>query len=126
MPTGPSGTTGPRGAEPKIVQHTPKLGAALRTTPPPVTPAPEASVHDAVVEEDDAAREGAGLQQLQLHLPLVLGEVRGTAAGQDRVDPGPVLVDQPQLGRFGGQGGAADGDGALGRLGPQLLDLRGQ
>jgi pimeloyl-ACP methyl ester carboxylesterase len=44
-------------------------------------------------------------------------------AGQHRVDPGPVLVDQVQRGRLGGESRAADRDVALARLGSQPLDL---
>src|SRR5664280_2218497 len=77
----------------------------------------------AVAEVDDSRAEGAGLDEFEVHSTLALGKVRNATANQHRVDPGPVLVDQTQRGRLGGERRAADRDIALPRLGSQPLDL---
>src|ERR1022692_4293556 len=71
----------------------------------------------AVAEVDDSRSEGAGLDQFEIHPALALGKERNATANQHRVDPGPVLVDQAQRGRLGGESRAADPDVALRRLG---------
>jgi hypothetical protein len=76
-----------------------------------------------VPEVDDARAEGAGLEEFEIHPQLALGKERNAAANQHRADPGPVLVDQAERGRLGGESRAADRDIAPGRLGPQPLDL---
>src|SRR6059036_65262 len=77
----------------------------------------------AVAEVDDARAERAGLDEFEIHPALALGKERDATANQHRVDHGPVLVDQTQRGRLGGERGAADGDVPLPRLGSQPLDL---
>src|SRR6201986_1867805 len=77
----------------------------------------------AVAEVDDSRAEGAGLDEFEIHPALALGKERNATAHQPRVDPGPVLVDQAQRGRLGGESRAADRDVALRRLGSQPLDL---
>src|SRR5262249_34358999 len=47
--------------------------------------------------------EGAGLDEFEIHPAPALGKERNATANQHRVDPGPVLVDQTQRGRHGGQ-----------------------
>ncbi len=51
---------------------------------------------------------------------------RSATADQHRVDPGPVLVDQIQRGRLGGESRAADRDVALSWLRSQPLDFLGE
>jgi hypothetical protein len=77
----------------------------------------------AVAEVDDSRAEGAGLDEVEIHPALALGKERNATANQHRVDPGPVLVDQAQRGRLGGESRAADRDVALRRPGSQPLDL---
>src|ERR1700742_1463145 len=77
----------------------------------------------AVAEVDDSRAEGAGLGEFEVHPALALGEERDATADQHRVDPGPVLVDQAQRGRLGGEGRTADRDVTFARPGPQPLDL---
>src|SRR5436190_18420761 len=77
----------------------------------------------AVAEVDDSRAEGAALDEFEIHPALALGKERNPTANQHRVDPGPVLVDQTQRGRLGGESCAADRDVALPRLGSQPLDL---
>src|ERR1700733_5524407 len=77
----------------------------------------------AVVNVDDSRAEGAGPGEFKIRPPLVLGEERNATAHQHRVDPGPVLANQAQRGRLGGESRAADRDVALRRLGPQSPDL---
>src|SRR2546422_5256657 len=77
----------------------------------------------AVAEVDDSRAEGAGLDKFEIHPALALGKERNATANQHRVDPGPVLVDQTQRGRLGGESRAPDRDVALPRLGSQPLDL---
>src|SRR5919106_1057516 len=57
----------------------------------------------AVAEVDDSRADGAGLDEFEVHPALALGKERNATANQHRVDPGPVLVDQTQLGRLGGE-----------------------
>src|SRR5665213_764695 len=77
----------------------------------------------AVAEVDDSRAEGTGLDEFETHPAPALREERNATANQHRVDPGPVLVDQIQRGRLGGESRAADRDGALPPLGSQPLDL---
>ena len=42
-----------------------------------------------------------------MHPAPALGKERNATANQHRVDPGPVLVDQTQRGRLGGESRAA-------------------
>src|SRR5450756_410543 len=79
--------------------------------------------HHAVAQVDDSRAEGARLDEFEIHPALALGKERNATANQHRVDPGPVLVDQTQRGRLGGERRAADRDVALPRLGSQPLDL---
>src|SRR5450759_5179924 len=62
----------------------------------------------AVAEVDDSRAEGAGLDEFEIHPALALGKERNATANQHRVDPGPVLVDQTQRGRLGGERRAAE------------------
>src|SRR5439155_12493330 len=77
----------------------------------------------AVAEVDDSRAEGAVLDEFEIHPALALGKERDATANQHRVDHGPVLVDQIQGGRLGGESGAADRDVALPRRGSQPLNL---
>src|ERR671919_2540682 len=77
----------------------------------------------AVAEIDDSRAEGAGLDEFEIHPALALGKERNATADQHRVDHGPVLVDETQRGRLGGERRAADRDFALPRRGSQPLDL---
>src|SRR5205823_7503421 len=77
----------------------------------------------AVAEVDDSRAESAGLDEFEIHPALALGKERNATANQHRVDHGPVLVDQAQGSRLGGERRAADRDLALPRLGSQPLDL---
>src|SRR5215470_1095034 len=77
----------------------------------------------AVAEVDDSRAEGAGPGEFEIHPAPALGKERNATANQHRVDPGPVLVDQTQRGRLGGESRAADRDVALRRLGSQPFDL---
>src|SRR5207247_5638600 len=86
-------------------------------------PAPRRLARHAVAEIDDSRAEGAGLDEFEIHPALALGKERNAHANQHRVDHGPVLVDQTQRGRLGGESRAADRDVALPRLGSQALDL---
>jgi len=78
---------------------------------------PSRLARHAVAEGDDSGAEGAGLDEFESHPALALGKERNAAAHQHRVDPGPVLVDQTQRGRRGGQSRAADRDVDLPGLG---------
>src|SRR6266516_720914 len=73
----------------------------------------------AVAEVDDPRAEGASLDEFEIDPALALGKERNATANQHRVDHGPVLVDQAQGGRLGGERRAADRDVALPRLGSQ-------
>src|SRR6476469_9946746 len=77
----------------------------------------------AVAEEDDPRAEGAGLDELEIHPSLSPREERDAPANEHRMDPDPVLVDQVQGGRLGGERRATDPDVALAGLGSQPLDL---
>ena len=57
----------------------------------------------AVAEVDDSRAEGAGPGELEIHPARALGKERNATANQHRADPGPVLVDQTQRGRLGGE-----------------------
>lgn len=67
-----------------------------------------------------------GLDEFELDVALTLGKEWNAAANQHRADHNPVLVDQAQRGRLGGEGRAADRDVVLPRLGSQPLDLLSQ
>ena len=77
----------------------------------------------AAAKVGNSRAECAGLDQFEIHPAPALGKERNATANQHRVDPGPVLVDQTQRGRLGGESRAADRDVALPRLGSQPLDL---
>jgi hypothetical protein len=76
----------------------------------------------AVAEVYDSGAEGAGLEEFEIRPAPALGKERYATANQHWVDPGPVLVDQAQRGRRGGESRAADRDVALPRLRSQPLD----
>src|SRR5207247_9882742 len=67
--------------------------------------------------------EGAILDECEIQPADVPGKEWNATANQDRVDDGPVFVDQTQGGRVGGDRGTADRDVALPRLGSQPLVL---
>src|SRR6266704_3908583 len=94
-----------------------------RARAPPLRSGRLGLARHAAAEVDNSRAEGAGLDEFEVHPALALGEERNATADQHRVDPGPVLVDQTQRGRLGGESRAADRDVALLRLGSQPLDL---
>jgi hypothetical protein len=78
---------------------------------------------NAVTEVDDTRAEGAGLHEFEIHPARTLGKEPKTTANQHRLDPGPILVDETQRSRLGGECGAADRDVAVPRIASQPLDL---
>src|SRR3984893_3287217 len=84
---------------------------------------PASLARNAVAEVDDSRAEGAALDEFEIHPALALGKERNSTANQHRVDPGPVLVDQTQRGRLGGESRAADRDVALPPLDSPPLHL---
>ena len=79
--------------------------------PPVEPPDPPLVAYRAALKRYDGGR------LVEIHAALALGKERNAAADQHRVDSGPVLVDQTQRGRLGGESRAADRDVALPRLG---------
>src|SRR5690242_18089375 len=77
----------------------------------------------AVAEVDHSRIEGTGLDEFEVHPVLALGKEGTATAHQHRQDPDPILVDETQRGRLGGERRAADRDVALRRFGSQTLDL---
>ena len=77
----------------------------------------------AVGEVDHSRIEGTGLDEFEVHPVLALGKEGTATAHQHRQDPDPILVDETQRGRLGGERRAADRDVALRRFGSQTLDL---
>ena len=67
--------------------------------------------------------EGAGLEEFEIRPAPALGKERYATANQHGVDPYPVLVDQAQRGRLGGESRAADRDVAFPRLRSQPASI---
>src|SRR5207249_3065997 len=106
----------------RVVTLRPIGQARVHRTGAGTTPWPKslgALARHAVAEVDHVRAEGAGLDEFEIHPALALRKERDATANQHGVDPGPVLVDQTQSGRLGGERRAADRDGALARLGSQ-------
>src|SRR5438093_10235853 len=74
---------------------------------PPLRSGRSGLARHAVAEVDDSRAEGASLEEFEIHPALALRKERDATANQHRVDHGPVLVDQAQGGRLGGESRAA-------------------
>jgi hypothetical protein len=62
-----------------------------------------------VAQVQDAGAERACLNELEVELREERRKVRGAGAEDDRADELPIRVDQVELGKGGGEGGAAGG-----------------